>query len=296
METNNNLTKELKEVDNTLQFTENSDKRPNPNFPHWTMGQAFLLWGFSVFLVFFLGVGTVAIYAWANNLPLSAVAIKNADTELDSVRKTAIILNILAMIPAHILTFLAVWMVVTKNGRLPFFASFGWKFTKEFGLLASVSFGLVMFLLGGLIVSQIGDPENDLTRILKSSREATYITAVLASFTAPIVEEIVYRGVLFSAFYKYLGTARAVILVTTLFALVHVPQYYPSVGVILVICFLSFFLTIIRAWTGKLLPCIVIHFVFNGIQSILLIMEPYIEKLVEQQKAEQSFIFRMLNL
>ena len=33
-----------------------------------------------------------------------------------------------------------------------------------------------------------------------------------------------------------------------------------------------------RARTGSLLPCVVIHFVFNGVQGVLLALAPYLER------------------
>jgi membrane protease YdiL (CAAX protease family) len=50
----------------------------------------------------------------------------------------------------------------------------------------------------------------------------------MATFTAPIVEEVIYRGILYSAFQRARGSGVAIAAVTLLFALVHVPQYYPS--------------------------------------------------------------------
>ena len=113
-------------------------------------------------------------------------------------------------------------------------------------------------------------------RILKSSKPALYTIAFLAVFTAPLVEEVVYRGVLYSAFQRSIGTAAAVVLVTLLFALVHVPQYYPSFSTIFLLTLLSLILTLVRVYTGNLLPCIVLHTIFNAFQSALLIAEPYV--------------------
>ena len=111
-------------------------------------------------------------------------------------------------------------------------------------------------------------------RILRSSRSAVYIVAFVATFTAPFVEEVVYRGVLYSAFQRTMGVPTAFLLVTFLFAVVHVPQYYPSYSTIFLLGLLSLILTSIRVKTGNLLPCIILHTVFNGLQSILLIIEP----------------------
>jgi membrane protease YdiL (CAAX protease family) len=111
-------------------------------------------------------------------------------------------------------------------------------------------------------------------RILRSSRLALYVVAFLATFTAPIVEEVVYRGVLYSALQRAWGVPAAFVTVTLLFSLVHVPQYYPSYSTIFLLTLLSVLLTSIRMLTGNLLPCIILHFVFNGLQSLLLVLEP----------------------
>jgi membrane protease YdiL (CAAX protease family) len=100
--------------------------------------------------------------------------------------------------------------------------------------------------------------------------------AFLATFTAPFVEEVVYRGVRYSAFQRTFGVVLAVISVTVLFAAVHVPQYYPSYVTIALLTFLSLILTLVRVRTRNLLPCVVLHFMFNAIQSFSLVLEPYL--------------------
>jgi membrane protease YdiL (CAAX protease family) len=68
-------------------------------------------------------------------------------------------------------------------------------------------------------------------------------------------------------------------LVTFIFALVHVPQYWGSVAAITAIVSLSLVLTLLRAWTGSLLPCVATHFVYNGVQAVFLLLAP--EKALE---------------
>jgi membrane protease YdiL (CAAX protease family) len=131
-------------------------------------------------------------------------------------------------------------------------------------------------LLAAALTALIGEQDNELMRILRSSRSAVYIVAFLATFSAPIVEEVIYRGIIYSAFYKAFGVVTAVIAASTLFAGVHFLQYNGDITALIMICLLSLVLTLIRARTGNLLPCIVLHTVFNGIQSLLLILQPYI--------------------
>jgi len=58
--------------------------------------------------------------------------------------------------------------------------------------------------------------------------------------------------------------------------------------VIISITLLSVVLTGIRARTGRLLPCFVIHFVFNGIQSLIIVFEPYLRALVEHWRPQPT--------
>jgi len=92
--------------------------------------------------------------------------------------------------------------------------------------------------------------------------------------SAPFVEEIVYRGILYKAIADSKGWKLAVVVVTVLFALVHAPQYWGSPAAIVAIVSLSLVLTIVRAVTGQLLPCVATHLIFNGVQAVVLIVAP----------------------
>jgi len=196
---------------------------------------------------------------------------------------TSIFLQILGIIPAHILTLGLAWLLVTRGKRYSFRETLGWE-------RGGFRWWHYCMILVAFLVAAAGvevyfpQEENELLRILQSSRAAVYIVAFVATFTAPIVEEVVYRGVLYSAFQRKFGIPAAFFFVTLLFAVVHVPQYYPSYSTIFLLFLLSMTLTSIRVKTGNLFPCIVLHTLFNGLQSIMLILEPYVssESLQEQ--------------
>jgi membrane protease YdiL (CAAX protease family) len=147
----------------------------------------------------------------------------------------------------------------------------------------AVAITFAFYAVSALMTWVFGRVPNDFEKLIENSRTAVYLVAFFATFTAPLVEELVYRGVLYSAFQRRFGFTVAIIFVTLLFTAVHVPQYSqnsrPDLASIFTLLLLSLVLTLIRAGTGNLLPCIVLHTVFNGVQSILLIMEPYLESL-----------------
>jgi membrane protease YdiL (CAAX protease family) len=245
---------------------------PTPNAPHWNSIVAVAIWIASVLAIVIVPSILLLPYVISRR---SALGTNEAIGELLKSDPTAIILQIIAIIPAHLVTLGLAWVVVTKLNQFSFRETLGWesggmKWQHYLGIL--VFFFAVAMIVGNFFPEQ----ENELTRILSSSRWAVYLVAFMAIVTAPIVEEVIYRGILYSAFQRTLGVGVAVAAVTLLFALVHVPQYYPSYSTISLLLLLSLILTLIRARTGNLLPCIILHTVFNAMQSILLILEPYV--------------------
>ena len=263
--------------------------QPTPDNPPWNSWAAVAVWILSVAFILILPSLVVGIY-----LVKSGVDFLNRE-EFEAFIKsdiTANILSIVAVIPAHILTLGLAWLVVTNFNKFSFRQTLGWRFN-NFRIWYIFVITAAILILAAVLTSIFGEQENELLRILKSSRTAVYLVAFLATFTAPLVEEVIYRGLLYSAFQRTFGTVTAVFLVTFLFALVHFPQYYPDFVSISMICLVSFVLTVIRAQTGNLLPCIALHFVFNGIQSLLLILQPFLERFAENP-TQQTAIF--LNL
>lgn len=256
----------------------------DPNNPPWGLGGAMVVLFGSIFLqilfsiLFF--VPYLLILAASPNRPENLAEFALTD-------KTAIFLQVIAILPAHLFSLALVWAVVTRFGKRSFVDSLGLNWSGQLWFWGSVGLGVVLFGVAGLLAWLVGAGKpTQLDQIINSSLAARYSLAALAVFTAPLVEELVYRGVLYSALQRLVGVSPAVIIVLGIFTLIHVPQYWPNVGVLAAVGLLSVSLTIIRAYTGRLLPCVVIHFVFNGIQAIYLVVEPHLPKL--SQSVEQA--------
>ncbi len=241
----------------------------SPNDPPWGSFAAFGGWAISVILIIVLPGLVLLPYLLTLDPPIKD---NKAIVEFAQTDKTAIFLQVLAIIPAHILTLLFAWLVVTKGRRYSFRLTLGWdaggvRWWHYVGIL--VGFLAVASVIGHFVPEQ----ENDLIRILRSSRATVYLVVFMATFTAPIVEEVVYRGLLYSAIQRTAGVPIAFLVVTLLFALVHVPQYYPSYSTIFLLTLLSVLLTGLRVWSKNLWPCIVLHMIFNGLQSLVILIE-----------------------
>jgi uncharacterized protein len=258
------------------QTTPESRVAPDPDNPPWGLLEALGLLVLSFVLMIVASLAFLIPYVVYRKVQLPAFA------EFAIKDPGAIFVQIVSIIPAHLLTLGLAWLIVTRAGKYPFFKTLGWQWGQGFTLWRCIWLAVALLLVGLGIVWLTGPTDNALERLIQSSRGAALATAFAASITAPLVEEIVFRGVLYSALRRLVGVAGAVAVVLLVFAVIHVPQYWPSYGVIFTILLLSVVLTLIRARTGQLLPCFVIHFVFNTIQAILIVLNPYIERLAPE--------------
>ncbi len=231
--------------------------------PPWGLAAAFALWIFFIFTISLLPA--LGVFFWATGRGYSP-------TDLDRLHSPeGTLVQISMLFLAHLLTLLVGWVVVTQGRRRPFLQTLGWRWHPRFRLRHVVLtvgglYGLI-FALSLLLPSR----ETAFDRLLQTSPHVRVVIALLAIGTAPLVEELVYRGVLYPALQIRVGRARAIAFVTILFALVHYPQYSASTLILVAVTVLSFVITMIRAYTGQLLPCVVTHLIYNAIGAFLIL-------------------------
>ena len=196
--------------------------------------------------------------------------------------KWLIFYSVVGILPTHLITLAFAWFIVTEGGRRPFWKVVGWEWPEgarpAVVTMVSILTALALFGLAWGVTKLWGGQKTDLDLLIESSIYTRIATAFVATATAPLIEEVLYRGVLYPAVEKVTGTGFAIAVVSMLFAGVHVWQYRNNVGVIVVITLLSITLTVSRAITGKVLPAFIIHLVFNGIQSVLIVLSGFIDK------------------
>jgi len=250
----------------------------NPDSPHWAQPPVFgllkalLTWVGSV--VFLLMIPLILVIPYFIYLAATSGSPQPDALLAD---KTFLFLSILGVIPAHLLTFVVAYMVITKGGRHPFLQTLGLEWPRSLGSWAGIGLSAiiatVLLGLGALITWLFGGEKTDLDLIIESSLQARLATVFLAVVTAPIIEEVIYRGMLYPAIARVVGAGFAIALVSILFAGVHFYQYRNNLAVVAVITILSASLTTVRALSHRLLPSFVIHLVFNGVQSILILLQ-----------------------
>jgi membrane protease YdiL (CAAX protease family) len=108
----------------------------------------------------------------------------------------------------------------------------------------------------------------DVTRIISSADTLPLkiYFVLLATVAAPVVEEIFFRGVLLPAAARIIGVRAALVLVATLFSLVH-GFYMPASGIFFI---LSLAFSLAYIYRGSLVTPIVMHAAFNSLTVIVL--------------------------
>lgn len=190
--------------------------------------------------------------------------------------------SIAAVFPAHLLTLFVTRNIVIEGMETSFWKAIRFHWPQNINpvivTLLSIMLAIILLAIAWLVTTLYGGNKTDLDLLIESSMYTRVATAFIALATAPLIEEIIYRGVLYPAVEKAAGMGIAIAVVSLLFAGVHVLQYKNNVSVIVMITLLSIVLTVARAVTGTMLPSFIIHLVFNGIQSVVIVASPFIDK------------------
>lgn len=261
-----------------LQDVSSSFEEPSfSSRPSWSLFIALLTWVASVVLLLLPQILAIPyiLLRYKGLQPSAEVLLAD---------KNFILLVVAGVLPAHAITLIIVWLVATRLGERSVVEGLKLRWDGKFSLAASVGLAILLYVAALLLTIAFGGQGTALDKLVESSRAAALTIAFLAVATAPIVEESVYRGILYPAVERAASAKVAVVVVTLLFAIPHVPQYWPNIAVIGSITILSVALTILRAYTGRLLPCIAVHFVFNGIQSVLIVLDPYLRAALQNMR------------
>ena len=241
----------------------------DPNNPAWGSGSSLIFWLLSVSLILFAQVPAIA--TWMLWMKLSGQVIPSKPDIQQ--HPEIVVFSVISTFICQLITVAISYRFVTRTSNGNFLSALGWYWPENFGLLKTIGLTFLVFIAFIGIASLLPSKESDMQRLIESSMAARFSIAFVAVAGAPFVEELVYRGILYSGLCKDFGRNIAIIGVSILFLLVHVPQYWGAWGGILGIGFLSIVLTLVRAYSGSLLPSFIIHLIFNSIQVSLIIAE-----------------------
>ena len=138
-------------------------------------------------------------------------------------------------------------------------------------LLSNASDWALRYLHGQLSWRWLEPEMQQAVRLLQEDWPAHLVAAqgVFAIVIAPVAEEVLFRGILYTTIKQRGYRFAAVWTTAVLFALIH---FYP-VGFLSLI-FLAVVLVAVYEWTGNLLAPILLHSFFNAVNFILIVAHP----------------------
>ncbi len=189
--------------------------------------------------------------------------------------RTELLQFVVLSLASHGLVIFLIWRTVRRNHREGFLSYVRFKAVDKFflqNILAPLLIGVV--LAGGSFLVSENLDTTVITPLGLALSEATPV-AMLAflfsvMFIAPLIEEIIYRGYLYSILDKLKGKLFALIFVSLLFGLMHIEQVWGSWFGLAVIFLMGFLVTLLRFWSGSILPGVIAHYAYN----ILLVVLP----------------------
>jgi uncharacterized protein len=125
---------------------------------------------------------------------------------------------------------------------------------------------LLVFVLLSVVWSEVLHPEEEKLLEQLGSNEGAVLLALSAALTcvvAPICEEILFRGYIFTALRNWRGTIPAAVITALLFGGVHVGS--APVLDLVPLAGLGFGLCLLYRYTGSLYPAIVAHSLNNSL-------------------------------
>lgn len=157
-------------------------------------------------------------------------------------------------------------MLARTAGQAVSSAQFGLRPTPFWRAVGAVVLMLIAFYLVSVIWSELVHSKEEKLLEELGANEATALligSAALTCVIAPICEELLFRGFIFTALRNWRGPWLAAVLTGLLFGAVH--AFSAPVEYLLPLAVLGFALCLLYRATGSIYPCIAAHAVNNSI-------------------------------
>lgn len=164
----------------------------------------------------------------------------------------------------YILVFVYIYFLVVFRYRMRFWEGIRWGRMTGRTVERYVILGVALTIAVQLLPAFLPDKTHFPLEKLFSSPTSSYAMAAFAVIVAPFMEELVFRGVLFSVFETRIGIVFAIIATAVLFAAMHVPEYRGAWDHVFLIFIVGLVLSLVRGVTHSLGPSVVLHITYNA--------------------------------
>jgi membrane protease YdiL (CAAX protease family) len=177
--------------------------------------------------------------------------------------------NVLVLLPAQVVAYILtvgfMVLLIWQKYRTGFLAAVRWNPLAGRWLYGAVvlgaGLGLINELLSGVLQRWI--PKSLPIDEYMRNPASAYALAAFGILVAPLVEELFFRGFLYPALARPLGSGLAVALTGGLFALIHSDQLAHAWIPLLLLFVVGVILTVVRARTKSVATCVVVHMSYN---------------------------------
>lgn len=164
----------------------------------------------------------------------------------------------------YALLFAYVYFLVVYRYRLRFWEGIKWGHPTMRTVERFIAGGVVMTIVVQLLPAFLPDKTHFPLERMFSTPDSSYAMAAFAVVIAPFMEELIFRGVLFSIFETRVGVAFAIVVTAVLFAGMHIPEYRGAWDHIFLIFLVGLVLSLARGMTHSLAPSVILHMTYNG--------------------------------
>jgi membrane protease YdiL (CAAX protease family) len=165
---------------------------------------------------------------------------------------------------AYLLLVATIKLVLTRRGRPEFLKAVHWNWPPLQLAVGLSAVAVVVALIANAASSHMEVPPNAPILEMLKDKVVAEMFVVFGISVAPFAEEFYFRGLLFPALQRSVGTTASVLITSLFFALIHASQVANSLGPVGILLIVGLLLTIIRARTGSLAASFVFHVAYNS--------------------------------
>jgi len=168
-------------------------------------------------------------------------------------------------------------LLINKLHRRPILSTLHFTRTENMAVGRLIAAGAFLAITVLLVSSFFPTPSDSPLEKLLTTTPSLVMFVVFGIAAAPILEEIIFRGFLFTALMDLFGWRVAVVITSVLFAGLHLSQLRGNWPAVIVIFLVGFVLTLVRYRTDSLIPSVIMHTAYNamifGISAIGTVLE-----------------------
>jgi len=181
----------------------------------------------------------------------------------------------------YLLVVIFIYARVTRGYRARFWQGLAWhrvSLARSLGLLAS---GAALALVIQFATLFFPPPEPLPIEKLFTSRAAALLVLGASLVVAPLFEELIFRGYIYTVLERAWGMLPAVLASGVLFGLLHAPQLFPGWFQVVLLCLVGMAFSLARAATGSTFASFLTHLAYNTSLAALFFSSPEFRQLAQ---------------